>query len=74
MGYRKYKAIVAAAIHAASQITWEVKKHTDTEIIKCFVAKISFYRTLKHFKSVSDYPNMQKWLENNNDAPSSLKA
>ena len=73
MGYRKYKAIVAA-IYAALEITWEVKKPTDTEIIECFVAKSSFYRTLKHFKTVSNYPDMQKWLENNNDAPSSLKA
>ena len=72
MGYKKYKGI-AAAIHAASGITWEVKKPTDTEIIECFVAKSSFYKNLKHFKHVSDYPDMQKWLENNDDAPSSLK-
>ena len=50
MGYRKYKAIVAA-IHAASEITWEVKKPTDTEIIECFVAKSSFYK-------ISDTSNM----------------
>ena len=73
MGYRKYKAIVAAT-HAASEITWEVKKPTDTEIIECFVAKSTFYRSLKYFEHVSDYPDMQKWLENDNDAPSSLKA
>lgn len=72
MGYKKYKAIVAA-IHAASEITWEVKKPTDTEITECFVAKSSFYKNLKHFKHVSDYPDMQKWLENDGDAPSSLK-
>ena len=72
MGYKKYKGITAA-IHAASGITWEVKKPTDTEIIECFVAKSSYYKNLKHFKHVSDYPDMQKWLENNDDAPSSLK-
>ena len=72
MGYRKYKAIVAA-IHTASEITWEVKKPTDTEITECFVAKSSFYKNLKHFKHVPDYPDMQKWLENDDDAPSSLK-
>jgi hypothetical protein len=55
-------------------IAWEVKKPTDTEITKCFVAKSLFHRNLKQFKHVSGYPDMQKWLENNDDAPSSLKA
>jgi hypothetical protein len=72
MGYKKYKAITAA-IHAASQITWEVKKPTDTEITEIFVAKSSFHKNLKHFRHVSNYPDMQKWLENDTDAPSSLK-
>ena len=39
MGYKKYKCITAA-IHAASGITWEVKKPTDTEIIEVFCGKI----------------------------------
>jgi hypothetical protein len=72
MGYKKYKAIVAAT-HAASEITWEVRKPTDTEIIEIFVAKSSYHKNLKHFKHVASYPDMQKWLENNDDSPSSLK-
>ena len=64
MGYKKYKAI-NAAIHTASKITWEVKKPTDTEITECFIAKSLFHNNLKQFKGVSDYPDMQKWLEKN---------
>jgi hypothetical protein len=70
MGYKKYKAITAA-IHASSMISWEVKKPTDTEIVEIFVAKSSFHKNLKHFKHVSKYPDMQSWLENDDDAPSS---
>lgn len=70
MGYRKYKAILAA-IHAASQIAWEVKKPTDTEITEIFIAKSSFHKNLKHFKNVSRYPEMQKWLENDANSATS---
>ena len=74
VAYEKYKAYLDACREYERKVadgSWSGQKLTGVDLIQLFVSKSfwhSHYKPL--FSKLSNYPDMVKWLENDNDKPS----
>ena len=75
--YAKYKACLKALKTMNNKYdegTWPAtRKVRQTAVIELFVSKTMWHsHVAKPFKNISDYPDMQLWLEEDKGAPSDL--
>ena len=75
--YAKYQACLRA-LEAMDNLYREGKwpaarKVTQTAVIELFISKTMWHsHIIKYFKKISEYPDMQLWLEEHDEAPSGL--
>lgn len=70
--YKKYQTCIQA-ISTAERLTnageWVIRRPSDTEIVELFIGKTMWHSHLKRiFPRVPKYPEMQKWLNEEEDA------
>ncbi|KAF8344786.1 hypothetical protein F5887DRAFT_885727 [Amanita rubescens] len=74
--YQKYKACIQAFLTAeemASAEEWVIRRPTETEIVHLFIGKTMWHKDFtKIFPQVSKYPEMKKWLNDDEDAMSTI--
>jgi hypothetical protein len=69
--YKKYKACLSALSLSESMASagkWAIRKPSDTEVVELFIGKTMWHDKLKKtFSRVSKYPEMLKWLNEEED-------
>jgi hypothetical protein len=76
--YKKYQACLQAVSMADSMSNadeWEsgIRKPSETEIVELFVGKTMWHSHYKRiFSRVPNYPQLQKWLKEDDDAPPTI--
>lgn len=75
--YQKYKAVLLAEKNLLDQVadrTWKGEKPTKKELIELFVSNSMWHsHYIPNFTKVSQYPLLQKWLEDKGDRPSNFE-
>ncbi|KAK2459267.1 hypothetical protein APHAL10511_008716 [Amanita phalloides] len=70
--YKKYQTCIQALSTAESMTSageWAIRRPSDTEIVELFIGKTMWHSHLKKiFPKVPKYPEMQKWLNEEEDA------
>jgi hypothetical protein len=70
--YNKYKACIQAISMAESMANsgeWPIRRPSETEIVELFIGKSMWYSHFKKtFSRVPKYPQMLKWLNEDDDA------
>jgi hypothetical protein len=73
LNYRKYQACINAIQTLASMVTagkWSGRRPSETELVELFASKSMWHSHFKKlFSRVPQYPQMQKWLKGEEDAP-----
>jgi hypothetical protein len=77
VNYRKYKACLKALSVAESMTAageWgDVRRPSETEIVELFIGKTMWHSHFKRiFGRVPQYPQLQKWLNEDEDGPSTI--
>jgi hypothetical protein len=80
ISYAKYLAYIEAQQSLAKLIGgggWPAsqKKPKSEDLIEVFISRSAFFKNyLPHFPRVPDYPDLQRWLKNEENVPTDLEA
>jgi hypothetical protein len=73
LNYLKYQSVITAHSALGRMVRegkWQGKKPTDTDIIEMVVSRSMWYSHYKKvFSRVAQFPDMQKWLKEEDGAP-----